>query len=47
MIAAMAICGDKFKRSEILCPEMLMAAHTMKKGVEFYSHCLPARPLYH
>jgi methanogenic corrinoid protein MtbC1 len=34
MIAAMGIVGDKFKRSEIFVPEMLMAAHTMKKGVE-------------
>jgi methanogenic corrinoid protein MtbC1 len=34
MIAAMAIVGDKFKKSEIFVPEMLMAAHTMKKGVE-------------
>ncbi len=34
MIDAMAIVGDKFKRSEIFVPEMLMAAHTMKKGVE-------------
>ncbi len=33
MIDAMAIVGDKFKRSEIFVPEMLMAAHTMKKGV--------------
>ncbi|MGD9162914.1 MAG: corrinoid protein [Desulfobacteraceae bacterium] len=33
MIEAMAIVGDKFKRSEIFVPEMLMAAHTMKKGV--------------
>ncbi|MGD9162911.1 MAG: corrinoid protein [Desulfobacteraceae bacterium] len=34
MIEAMAIVGDKFKKSEIFVPEMLMAAHTMKKGVE-------------
>ncbi|NLA75082.1 MAG: cobalamin-binding protein, partial [Deltaproteobacteria bacterium] len=34
MISAMGIVGDKFKRSEIFVPEMLMAAHTMKKGVE-------------
>ncbi len=34
MIDAMAVVGDKFKRSEIFVPEMLMAAHTMKKGVE-------------
>ena len=33
MIDAMAIVGDKFKKSEIFVPEMLMAAHTMKKGV--------------
>lgn len=34
MIEAMAIVGEKFKKSEIFVPEMLMAAHTMKKGVE-------------
>lgn len=34
MIAAMGVVGDKFKKSEIFVPEMLMAAHTMKKGVE-------------
>ncbi len=34
MIEAMGVVGDKFKRSEIFVPEMLMAAHTMKKGVE-------------
>ena len=34
MIEAMGIVGDKFKKSEIFVPEMLMAAHTMKKGVE-------------
>ena len=34
MIEAMSIVGEKFKKSEIFVPEMLMAAHTMKKGVE-------------
>ena len=34
MIEAMGVVGDKFKKSEIFVPEMLMAAHTMKKGVE-------------
>lgn len=33
MIDAMGVVGDKFKKSEIFVPEMLMAAHTMKKGV--------------
>jgi methanogenic corrinoid protein MtbC1 len=34
MIAAMARVGDKFQKSEIFVPEMLIAAKTMKKGVE-------------
>jgi len=34
MIEAMSIVGNQFKKSEIFVPEMLMAAHTMKKGVE-------------
>jgi corrinoid protein of di/trimethylamine methyltransferase len=34
MIAAMGIVGDKFQRSVIFVPEMLIAAKTMKKGVE-------------
>ncbi|MDR0567948.1 MAG: cobalamin-dependent protein [Spirochaetaceae bacterium] len=34
MIGAMDIVGDKFKRSEIFVPEMLVAAKAMKKGVE-------------
>ena len=34
MIEAMSVVGEKFKKSEIFVPEMLMAAHTMKKGVE-------------
>ncbi|MDR0561283.1 MAG: corrinoid protein [Spirochaetaceae bacterium] len=34
MISAMDAVGDKFKRSEIFVPEMLVAAKTMKKGVE-------------
>ena len=34
MIAAMAVVGDKFQKSEIFVPEMLIAAKTMKKGVE-------------
>ena len=34
MIEAMGVVGEKFKKSEIFVPEMLMAAHTMKKGVE-------------
>jgi len=34
MIAAMGIVGEKFKNNEIFVPEMLVAARTMKKGVE-------------
>ena len=34
MIAAMAAVGDKFQKSEIFVPEMLVAAKTMKAGVE-------------
>jgi len=34
MIAAMAVVGEKFQKSEIFVPEMLIAAKTMKKGVE-------------
>ncbi|MCL2392836.1 MAG: corrinoid protein [Oscillospiraceae bacterium] len=34
MVAAMAIVGSKFQANEIFVPEMLVAAKTMKKGVE-------------
>ena len=34
MIAAMAVVGEKFQKSEVFVPEMLIAAKTMKKGVE-------------
>jgi len=34
MIAAMAIVGAKFQANELFVPEMLVAAKTMKKGVE-------------
>jgi 5-methyltetrahydrofolate--homocysteine methyltransferase len=34
MIGAMGIVGEKFQKSEIFVPEMLVAAKTMKKGVE-------------
>jgi len=34
MIAAMGIVGQKFQNNEIFVPEMLVAAKTMKKGVE-------------
>jgi methanogenic corrinoid protein MtbC1 len=34
MIGAMEVIGGKFQRSEIFVPEMLVAAKTMKKGVE-------------
>lgn len=34
MVDAMEVVGGKFQRSEIFVPEMLVAAKTMKKGVE-------------
>jgi 5-methyltetrahydrofolate--homocysteine methyltransferase len=34
LIAAMDIIGEQFSRAEIFVPEMLMAAHTMKAGLE-------------
>jgi len=34
MIGAMGVVGDKFQKEEIFVPEMLVAARTMKKGVE-------------
>ena len=34
MIAAMSIVGAKFQENDIFVPEMLVAAKTMKKGVE-------------
>jgi methanogenic corrinoid protein MtbC1 len=34
MIAAMGSVGEKFQRAEVFVPEMLVAARTMKKGVE-------------
>ncbi|WP_010261765.1 cobalamin B12-binding domain-containing protein [Treponema primitia] len=34
MIKAMGNVGEKFQKSEIFVPEMLVAARTMKKGVE-------------
>lgn len=34
MIGAMSIVGTKFQANEIFVPEMLIAAKTMKKGVE-------------
>ena len=34
MIGAMAVVGAKFQANEIFVPEMLVAAKTMKKGVE-------------
>jgi len=34
MIASMSIVGAKFQTNEIFVPEMLVAAKTMKKGVE-------------
>jgi len=34
MIAAMGIVGEKFQKAELFVPEMLVAARTMKKGVD-------------
>lgn len=34
MIDAMSVVGEKFQKSEIFVPEMLIAAKTMKKGLE-------------
>ena len=34
MIGAMNVVGEKFQKNEIFVPEMLVAAKTMKKGVE-------------
>jgi methanogenic corrinoid protein MtbC1 len=34
MIAAMGVVGEKFQKAEVFVPEMLVAARTMKKGVE-------------
>ena len=34
MTAAMAVIGEKFQKNEVFVPEMLIAAKTMKKGVE-------------
>ncbi len=34
MIKAMDVVGEKFKNNEIFVPEMLVAAKTMKKGVD-------------
>jgi methanogenic corrinoid protein MtbC1 len=34
MIAAMSVVGEKFQAGELFVPEMLIAARTMKKGVE-------------
>jgi corrinoid protein of di/trimethylamine methyltransferase len=35
MIAAMSVVGTKFQNNEFFVPEMLVAAKTMRKGVEF------------
>ena len=34
MIAAMTVVGTKFQANEVFVPEMLVAAKTMKKGIE-------------
>ncbi|MCL2044687.1 MAG: corrinoid protein [Treponema sp.] len=40
MVSAMASVGSKFQRSEMFVPEMLIAAKTMKKGVEILQPAL-------
>jgi corrinoid protein of di/trimethylamine methyltransferase len=42
MIAAMGVVGAKFQTGDIFVPEMLIAAKTMKKGVEVLKPCLAA-----
>jgi corrinoid protein of di/trimethylamine methyltransferase len=42
MIHAMEIVGEQFQKSEIFVPEMLIAARTMKKGVEVLKQRLAA-----
>ena len=34
MVASMGVVGEKFQANEVFVPEMLVAAKTMKKGVE-------------
>ena len=34
MVAAMGVVGEKFQKAEIFVPEMLVAARTMKRGVD-------------
>ena len=43
LIAAMDIVGQKFSRSEIFVPEMLVSAVTMKKGLDLIKPLLGAR----
>jgi methanogenic corrinoid protein MtbC1 len=42
MVAAMDVVGQRFSKSEIFVPEMLIAARTMKKGVEILQPKLAA-----
>ena len=42
LIAAMDIIGEKFSNSEIFVPEMLVAAVTMKKGLDVIQPLLTA-----
>jgi 5-methyltetrahydrofolate--homocysteine methyltransferase len=39
LIAAMSVVGERFKKGEVYVPEVLVAAHAMKAGME------PLRPL--
>ena len=43
MIEAMSSVGEKFKSGEIYVPEMLVAARTMKKGIEVLTPTLKSR----
>ena len=42
MIGAMDVVGDRFQKNEIFVPEMLVAARTMKKGVDVIKPLLAA-----
>ena len=43
MIVAMDVVGEKFGNGEIFVPEMLAAAHTMKKGLDILRPLLPGK----
>jgi len=43
MIAAMDVVGDRFGKGRIFVPEMLVSAHTMKKGLDLIKPLLRER----